>query len=131
MFTNKDGLSKIGLIQNNRCFEQNYFQQQQGFTLHTIAFNTCSTQLITNDNVQYQFKKNAVLPIMMNQSSSFKRPVDIIEWQFNREFYCIVNYDAEISCVGFLFFGPSPIMFLDLDNEHLDKKQSLIELFEE
>ncbi len=131
LFTNKDGLGKLRLLQNNPVFEQNYFQQHQGFTFHTIAFNSGSRQSITVDNVSYVFEQNAVLPIMMNQSFSFERPEDIIAWQFNREFYCILNHDAEVSCVGFLFFGPSPIMFIDLDKEHLDKMQRLIELFEE
>jgi AraC-like DNA-binding protein len=131
LFTNKDGLGKIRFLQNNTVFEQNYFQQKQGFTFHTFAFNTGNTQFITVDNVKYEFAKNTVLPIMMNQSFSFERPEDIFAWQFNREFYCILNHDAEVGCVGFLFFGPSPIMFIDLQQEHLDKLYRLIDLFEE
>ena len=68
---------------------------------------------------------------MMNQCFSYENPQDITAWQFNKEFHCILNHNAEVSCVGFLFFGPSPTMFIKLDEEHLFKMQRLIELFEE
>ena len=35
----------------------------------------------------------------------------IVIYSFNREFYCIRDHDAEVSCNGFLFLGSSmPIM---------------------
>jgi AraC family transcriptional activator of pobA len=68
---------------------------------------------------------------MNNQSYQFERATDIIAWQFNREFYCLVNHDAEVGCVGFLFFGPTPTMFIALEGEHKEKMQKLLWLFEE
>ncbi|WP_261387811.1 helix-turn-helix domain-containing protein [Chitinophaga pinensis] len=46
---------------------------------------------------------HAILPLVSNQHFSFERPDELIAWQFNREFYCIVNHDAEVGCVGFFF----------------------------
>ncbi|MEL7161454.1 MAG: helix-turn-helix domain-containing protein, partial [Bacteroidota bacterium] len=39
-------------------------------------------------------------------------------WQFNRDFYCVIDHDQEVSCVGFIFYGlPSPMVV------HLDEKE--------
>lgn len=130
-FTNKDGLGKIRLFSNKLDIEQYYFEQKAGFIFHTIAWNRGQRQIVTIDEVQYSFEENAVLPIMMNQSYRFESPQSIVGWQFNREFYCIVNHDAEVGCVGFIFFGPSPTMFVSLDEEQIKKMQSLFDLFEE
>jgi AraC-like DNA-binding protein len=66
---------------------------------------------------------------MLNQSFKFENAEDIVAWQFNREFYCILNHDAEVGCVGFIFFGPSSTMFVKLDDEHIEKMQKLLDLF--
>jgi AraC family transcriptional regulator, transcriptional activator of pobA len=131
VFINNDGVGKLRLIKNKAGFEQYFYKQESDFTFHTIAWNRGKAQVITIDEVQYPFAANSILPIMLNQSFKFERSEDIIAWQFNREFYCIANHDAEVGCVGFLFFGPSPTMFISLDNEQNEKMQRLLEVFEE
>jgi len=39
--------------------------------------------------------------------------------------------DAEVGCAGFLFYGPSPMMFISLDEEQTRGMNSLLDLFEE
>jgi AraC family transcriptional regulator, transcriptional activator of pobA len=130
-FTNKDGLGKILLLRQEESFQQYYYQQQAGFTFHTIAWNRGAAQQVTIDEVVYTMEPATILPIMLNQSFSFERPEDIVAWQFNREFYCIANHDAEVGCVGFLFFGPSPTMFVTLNEEDADMLNRLLAVFEE
>ena len=115
IFTTSDGLGKFKLLSNKVLFEQYYHEQATDFSFHTIAWNRGQKQIVTIDEVQYHFDEHAVLPIMLNQSFSFENPQDIVAWQFNREFYCIANHDAEVGCVGFIFFGPSPTMFVSLN----------------
>lgn len=131
IFINKDGLGTLRLFCDKLDIEQYYHEQEAGFSFHTIAWNRGKKQIITIDEVQYHFNENAVLPIMLNQSFKFENPQDIVAWQFNREFYCIANHDAEVGCVGFIFFGPSPTMFVSLDAEQQKKMKSLFDLFEE
>lgn len=128
-FTHKDGLGKLLLLQNEESFKQNYFEQKSDFTFHTIAWNRGKTQKVIIDEIEYDFAANTILPIMLNQSFQFERAEDIVAWQFNREFYCILNHDAEVGCVGFIFFGPSSTMFVQLDEEHTEKMQGLLNLF--
>ncbi len=130
-FTHKDGFGKLLLHKNEAAFSQLYFEQKPGFTFHTIAWNTGKRQKIFIDEVVYDFAENAVLPIMFNQSFRFERSTDIIAWQFNREFYCIVNHDAEVGCVGFIFFGPSPTMFIQLEQHDVEDYKQLLRVFEE
>ncbi len=82
---------------------------------YTFLWNTGKTRNIIIDDVTVTFKRNAVLPIMMHQRFRCELTEDIIAIQFNREFYCIVNHDAEVGCVGFLFYGLSPIVFIHPD----------------
>lgn len=131
IFTHNDGFGKLFLIKNENSFQQNYFEQKAGFTFHTIAWNRGASQQVIIDEVKYEFCANAILPIMMNQSFEFERSEDIVAWQFNREFYCIVNHDAEVGCVGFIFFGPSPTMFVNTDAEFLVMMDRLLNVFEE
>lgn len=130
-FTNTDGQGKINLLKNEASFEQDYFQHTSGIAWYTIVWNTGKKQTVIIDEVSYDFEADCLLPIMMDQTFVFEHPRDIVAWQFNREFYCVVNHDAEVGCVGFLFYGPSPTMFVKLDKESVGTMQQLLQLFEE
>lgn len=130
-FNNKEDAGQLNLLKQVPLFSQNYYEQPIDFSFHSIAWNRGESQIITIDEVEYEFKGNAVLPIMLNQSFRFEKSDDVLLWQFNREFYCIANHDAQVGCVGFLFFGPSPTMFVDLDEEFQAKMERLLESFEE
>ena len=131
VYTNKDGAGRIIMLKHENIFGQNYFEQKAGFTFHTIAWNTGEAQIVFIDESACHFEANSILPIMLNQSFRFERPEDIVAWQFNRDFYCIVNHDAEVGCVGFIFFGPSPTMFVKLEPVDTDMMKRLLAVFEE
>ncbi|MFM9951432.1 MAG: helix-turn-helix domain-containing protein [Saprospiraceae bacterium] len=130
-FRQKNGLGQLNLLKYEDTFSQNFYEQKADFTFHTIAWNQGESQIVTVDEVKHRFEANSILPIMLNQSFYFERPQDIVAWQFNREFYCIANHDAEVGCVGFLFFGPSPTMFVKLDADDIDMLQRLLKVFDE
>ena len=92
----------------------------------TIAWNKGKQQPVSIDGTDHAFKPNMVLPIMLNQEFQFERPKDIVAWQFNREFYCIIDHDAEISCVGFVFGLHNH--FIALTKEEQQKFDLLLEM---
>ncbi|MEN0045581.1 MAG: helix-turn-helix domain-containing protein [Bacteroidota bacterium] len=47
---------------------------------------------------------------------------------FNREFYCIVDHDEEVSCNGVLFFGTQDIPIISIPNEQQRKFDLLLEV---
>jgi len=52
-----------------------------------------------------------------------------IVYQFNREFYCIKDYDREVGCVGVLFYGNSEMPVVTLDKSQCRKFRFLHEIF--
>ena len=78
---------------------------------YTIAWNRGPRQTVIVDEITHVLEENDLLLLVVEQDFTFERPADIIAYQFNREFYCIVDHDQEVSCVGFIFYGlPSPMV---------------------
>ena len=78
---------------------------------YTIAWNRGPAQTVSVDGIAHQLGENDLLLLVVNQNFDFERPTDVVAYQFNREFYCIVDHDQEVSCVGFIFYGlPSPMV---------------------
>jgi AraC family transcriptional regulator, transcriptional activator of pobA len=69
----------------------------------------------------------------LNVSHSFRleRPSDVVIWQFNKEFYCIVTHDAEVSCSGLLFFGWRETTPIFLDEKETQGFSNLVEVFKD
>ena len=97
---------------------------------YTFAWNNGPAQKLTLDELTYDFPANSILPIMMNQRFRFEKARQIVALQFNRDFYCVVNHDAEVGCVGFLFYGVSASMFIIPDSESLRELELLLGNFE-
>ncbi|MFN8354015.1 MAG: helix-turn-helix domain-containing protein [Spirosomataceae bacterium] len=108
---------------------ENYFYQNRAERLLTIAWNRGEAQTVWVDEVVYEFPTNTLLCLMVNQSFRFQKPIDITAWQFNREFYCIVDHDHEVSCVGFLFYGMRELMFIELDPTNAQRLDLLTQVF--
>jgi AraC family transcriptional regulator, transcriptional activator of pobA len=121
----------IILFKNDPTFERVEHQLNAPTKYYTIAWNKGNAQTVLIDGVKYEMAASSILPIMMSQSFKFERPQEVIAWQFNREFYCVVDHDAEVGCVGFVFYGPSQTMFINLDAEDSKRMERLLEVFEE
>lgn len=130
-FKNKQDISQISLNLGEEKLQRTFNEKGIDNTLYSIAWNNGAKQVVTIDEVDYEFDANTVLPIMMSQSFRFQNAEDIVLWQFNREFYCIANHDAEVGCVGFVFYGPSPTMFVKLEAEHVETISRLLLVFKE
>ena len=70
----------------------------------------------------------------------FYTPLNIIEIPreggliaivFNRECYCIRDYDAEVSCNGFLFFSSSQPPIITLNNENKVRFEAMFTIFQD
>ncbi|SEN50865.1 AraC-type DNA-binding protein [Mucilaginibacter gossypiicola] len=117
------------LLINEKHFDRMFFTRDRQHKYLTIAWNRGEKQTVTIDEVDYDFLPNTILPLMVNQSFRFEHSEDIVAWQFNRDFYCIVDHDEEVSCVGFLFYGSSEQVFVTLDDAMQFKLQRLLDIF--
>lgn len=85
--------------------------------LYTIAWNRGPAQTVVVDEVPHTIQPGDIILLVAQQSFSFEKPEQVAAYQFNREFYCVVDHDQEVSCVGFIFYGlPSP-MVVQLDEK--------------
>lgn len=116
------------LLNGEEELEQLIYTRDNPKKYFTIAWNCGSGQAVTIDGEAHEFKPNTIMPLMFNQSFSFERAADVVAWQFNREFYCIMDHDAEVSCVGFLF-GLGDQLFIHLDDQAHYKLQLLLNIF--
>lgn len=120
---------KFSITFGNKSFDRLFFTRDKEDKLLTIAWNRGKTQKVIVDEVEYDFPENTFLPLVVNQSFRFENAEDIIAWQFNRDFYCVIDHDEEVSCVGFLFYGSSQVMFIALDEKEEEKIKLLLEVF--
>ncbi|WP_158798949.1 helix-turn-helix domain-containing protein [Pedobacter sp. L105] len=116
------------LLSEQQSFDRLFYSRDKDKKYFTIAWNKGDQQRITIDGVLHDFMPNTLIPLMFDQSFSFERPFDIIAWQFNREFYCIIDHDAEVSCVGFLFCMGDEL-FIKLDEPAQYKLNLLLNVF--
>jgi len=97
--------------------------------LLTIAWNQGPEQQVLVDGVAHHLGKNQLILLVYHHRVSFSEPDQLLVWRFNREFYCIVDHDAEVGCAGLLFFGmPSP-MILQLEPPLIRKLDLLYQVF--
>lgn len=117
------------LIYDESVFDRVFYGKDRRERLLTIAWNRGAAQRVTIDGVDYAFPADTILCLMVNEAFNFEDPAAIVAWQFNREFYCIVNHDKEVSCVGFLFYGSAQRMFIRLNEQDQEKIVALLQVF--
>ena len=120
--------SYFQLLANEPELQRQFFKEQD-LALLTIAWNQGPAQTVWVDDVPYQLGTGQVILLIIKHSYRFEQPKSIVAWRFNRDFYCIIDHDEEVSCVGLIFYGmPSP-MVLDLNEVHQRKIDLLYQVF--
>ena len=109
-------------------FDRLYFSRDRTNKYFTIAWNPGKSQKVMIDGTEHEFPPNTLLTLLFDQTFSFEQPADIVAWQFNREFYCIIDHDNEVSCVGFLF-GSTDHLFIKLGEQAQQKLKLLLDVF--
>ena len=116
------------LFKQEANFDRLYFSRDRFNKYFTIAWNPGEQQTVIIDGTEHAFPPNTLLTLLFNQSFTFERSDDIIAWQFNREFYCMIDHDKEVSCVGFLF-GSTDHLIIPLHEEAQEKLKLLAAIF--
>lgn len=128
-YKNNKTSGECRLILDEEEFDRYFYGKDRKDKLLTIAWNRGEAQEALIDGVKYNFPSNTVLCLMVNQTFQFSNPKCIVAWQFNKPFYCIVDHDKEVSCVGFLFYGSRDMMFIALDEAKQYKIDLLLKVF--
>ncbi|MBB5635055.1 AraC-like DNA-binding protein [Pedobacter cryoconitis] len=97
----------------------------------TIALNLQENQQVIINGVAYVFPQFSIIPLVANQVFKFERAEQITIWHYTRDFYCLVDNNFELSCLGLLFSGFSGNLFLKLDENYVKKLELLLQMFME
>ncbi|MFT3705557.1 MAG: helix-turn-helix domain-containing protein [Agriterribacter sp.] len=73
--------------------------------LLTIVWNKGLEQTVNIDEVAIKMPSQSIISLVSNQQFYFENAEDLIVWQFNSDFYSIIQQDAEAGCAGFLFYS--------------------------
>jgi AraC-like DNA-binding protein len=119
------------MVYNETIFNRDFYGKDKKDKLLTIAWNRGPDQIITIDNIPVRFPTNTVHCLMTSENFRFEKTEDIVAWQFSREFYCIVDHDKEVSCVGFIFYGPPQKMFIGLSMADQERVAIMLQMFKD
>ncbi|MEM9896967.1 MAG: AraC family transcriptional regulator, partial [Bacteroidota bacterium] len=99
--------------------------------LLSIVWNRGKKQRVRVDDHTITCEENEVLVFNKLQIFRFSSYENLIIWQFNRPFYCIIDHDHEVSCAGLLFFGSRQLPKIKLAGRDLDRFYLLQSVFRE
>lgn len=86
---------------------------------------------LTIDGYKMALKKDQVLFCTPLNVLSIPKDIGLMALVFNREFYCIRDHDAEVSCNGFLFFGSSHPPMVQLSEKEQKTFETMFYIFQE
>jgi AraC-like DNA-binding protein len=130
-FHNEKTNALFRLVYDEPVLDREFYGKDHKDKLLTIAWNRGKDQQITIDNVAYNFPAKTIHCLMTNESFHFEHPADVVAWQFSRDFYCVVDHDKEVSCAGFIFFGPPQKMFICLDEDDERKIDMILQMLQD
>lgn len=113
-------------ISNENCTR---LQEQIESSLTLLWFQDDDTELII-DHKKHCFKANEILCTTEFHYVKTVKVGNIKMVRFNRQFYCILHHDSDISCKGVLFFGASQLPIIKLLEADLSKFNTLWSMFE-
>ncbi len=82
------------------------------------------------DGIQHIFNKNQVVCLTEFHRVNIASICNARMLRFNRPFYCIVDHDIEVGCKGLLFFGASQLPVFTIQDNELEKFQTVWKMFE-
>jgi len=127
-FLNEQTNALFRMVYDESAFDRNFYGKDQKEKVLTIAWNRGKDQTVTIDNYPYNFPANTIHCLMTSENFHFPKAYDIVAWQFSRDFYCIVDHDKEVSCVGFIFYGQPQKMFIRLTEEDRERMERMLDM---
>lgn len=81
------------------------------------------------DNIEYSFVNNQIICLTEFHRVKAGAIVSAKIIRFNRDFYCIIDHDDEVSCKGILFFGASQLPSFIIPESELKTFETVYEMF--
>ncbi len=82
------------------------------------------------DGKQVQLPNNTMLCLTVFSELEFKNIADARYLKFNKEFYCVLQHDSEVSCKGILFYNTNQLPSFQIPDNEVEKFEILWNVFE-
>ncbi len=130
MRLNYQGKNKefLELIENGEHYRSNEYNPMEGELIFIWIKDECS--IIELDGVEMKLNRNSILSLTSFHKFKFLSLKESRIIKFNKEFYCVLNHDQEVSCKGLLFYAPDSTPFINIPKEEEEKFEILWKMFE-
>jgi AraC-like DNA-binding protein len=102
-----------------------------GHHFNTIIWNCGPAQRLIVNKTVFDLPTNVFTTLSAGCAFQLDRMEDAVIWQFNDEFYCIINHDHEVSCAGLLFYGWQEAAPILLDEAETARYYLLTRVFQD
>lgn len=116
-------------LENINSKEQILFDKTLDSPL-TILWIKEENSLIEFEGKSYELKKDSVICLTKFQELKFISLQKASSIKFNREFYCVLDHDTEVSCKGVLFFGANQLPYFQIPEDELETFKTVWRMFE-
>ena len=113
-------------VHSDNCHLLNEFKSSELSLLWFMSDNN----RIKIDSVEYTFDKNQIISLteFHHVEPIHTNNIKLIKW--NRDFYCIIDHDSEVSCKGILYYGASTVPIIRPNDEDIDILETVLKMFQ-
>lgn len=101
--------------------------------IHSFAILWCTEGRleVEVDHQPIHLEAHQLIFLAPNQQVEILQAAKGYIFQYNREFYCLLDHDKEIGCLGLLYYGASEVPSIHLDTTTQRKFELLIQVFQD
>lgn len=96
----------------------------------TFIWSTVDDNQIAVDHKLYHIGKHEIVALTEFNQVDLSQLRNVRVITFNKQFYCIINHDSEVSCKGVLFFGASHVPIMRVPDKELEHLELIWRMFE-
>ena len=96
----------------------------------TIIWTKDENSLIEFEGETHSLTKNTIICLTKFYELKFSALVNASLIKFNREFYCVLDHDKEVSCKGVLFFGANQLPYFQIPDDELETFETVWKMFQ-
>lgn len=96
-----------------------HLKETQKDTLRLLWFTSDNNHLRI-DGVSHRFNRNDIVCLTQFHQLEYEQINTVNLMRFNRQFYCIIDHDSEVSCKGVLFYGAARIPVIKAESREVE-----------
>lgn len=105
------------------------FDKELSFPLLFVWLRGENCEIIF-EGKKINFRNNTLLCLTSFQNIQLTKLDNARVIKFNKEFYCVINHDSEVSCKGILFYNTQQLSYFHIPEDEIEKFETLWKMFE-